>query len=73
MTMIDRENVIKGLEHLRETIRTATQYTFTSGSICAINIKRIDNAIAMLKEKYVETELCERCGRVRLKSKWEGR
>ena len=27
----------------------------------------------MLKEQEAETEWCERCGRVRLKSKWEGR
>ena len=26
-----------------------------------------------LKEQEAETEWCERCGRVRLKSKWEGR
>jgi hypothetical protein len=25
-----------------------------------------------LKEQEAETEWCERCGRVRLKSKWEG-
>jgi len=27
----------------------------------------------LLKEQEAETEWCERCGRVRLKSKWEGR
>ena len=47
----DREKVIEGLENLRETIRTATQYTFTSGGICAMNMKRIDNAISLLKEQ----------------------
>lgn len=26
-----------------------------------------------LKEQEAETELCDRCGRRRLKSKWEGR
>ena len=26
-----------------------------------------------MKEQEAETEWCERCGRVRLKSKWEGR
>ena len=30
------------------------------------------NCSVMLKEQE-ETELCDRCGRVRLKSKWEGR
>jgi len=30
------------------------------------------DALALLKEQS-ETELCDRCGRVRLKSKWEGR
>ena len=49
--MADMEKVIKGLENLRENIRTATQYTFTSGGICAMNIKRIDNAIVLLKEQ----------------------
>ena len=49
--MPDREKVIEGLENLRETIRTATQYTFTSGGICAMNMKRIDNAISLLKEQ----------------------
>ena len=49
--MPEREKVIEGLENLRETIRTATQYTFTSGSICAMSMKRIDNAISLLKEQ----------------------
>ncbi len=49
--MADREKVIEGLENLRETIRTATQYTFTSGGICAMSMKRIDNAISLLKEQ----------------------
>lgn len=49
--MPDREKVIEGLENLRETIRNATQYTFTSGGICAMNMKRIDNAIELLKEQ----------------------
>ena len=29
------------------------------------------DALVLLKEQEAETELCERCGRVRLKSKWE--
>jgi len=29
--------------------------------------------VCLLKEQEAETEWCERCGRVRLKSKWEGR
>lgn len=32
-----------------------------------------DKALKLLKEQEAETEWCERCGRVRLKSKWEGR
>ena len=31
-----------------------------------------EDAIALLKEQP-ETEWCERCGQVRVKSKWEGR
>lgn len=30
------------------------------------------DALVLLNE-HDETELCDRCGRVRLKSKWEGR
>lgn len=70
---MDREKVIKGLEDLRETIRTATQYTFTSGGICAMNMKRIDNAIDLIKEQeapskeelishYGKMYKCKRCG-----------
>ena len=57
--MPDREKVIEGLENLRETIRTATQYTFTSGSICAMSMKRIDNAIDLLKEQQEKIEELE--------------
>ena len=31
------------------------------------------HVLDMLKEQEAEVEWCERCGRVRLKSKWEGR
>ena len=68
---MDKETVIQGLESLRETIRTATQYTFTSGNICAMNMARIDNAIALLKEqvkkghwiykKYDDMFMCSYC------------
>ena len=30
------------------------------------------DAIALLKQQDAEVEYCDRCGRVRLKSKWEG-
>ena len=30
------------------------------------------NALELLKEQDAEVEWCARCGRVRLKSKWEG-
>ena len=36
---------------------------------CALLVR---DALELLKEQE-ETEWCERCGRVRLKSKWEGR
>lgn len=32
----------------------------------------LNDALELLKEQE-EIELCDRCGRVRLKSKWEGR
>ena len=53
--MNDRDEVIKGLESLREMIRTARKYTFTSGGICAMSMGIIDDAIAMLKAD----RLCE--------------
>ena len=36
-------------------------------------LKVVKNDEVLLKEQETETEWCERCGRVRLKSKWEGR
>ena len=61
---MDRKKVVEGLENLRETIRTATQYTFTSGGICAMSMKRIDNAIALLKEQQERIETLESLRRI---------
>ena len=66
--MPDREKVIQGLCDAIGIIHgyVPKRYWGYGEQACR-------DAIALLKEKYVETELCERCGRVRLKSKWEGR
>ena len=64
--MPDREKVISWLEGLAED-ESMMFHSFSEVG----NIAR--TAIALLKEQEAETELCERCGRVRLKSKWEGR
>ena len=62
---MDRENVISTLEK----IKTQTAEIGLDSAVIAHEF--IDNIIVLLKEQ--ETELCDRCGRVRLKSKWEGR
>ena len=36
-------------------------------------IRKKNERIEKLLKEQEETELCDRCGRVRLKSKWEGR
>lgn len=64
IAMPNKEKVIEGLENLRETIRTATQYTFTSIGICAMSMKRIDNALSLLNEQqneynYLQKLYCE--------------
>jgi len=68
---MDREKVIEGLERVYEYIKSSNLHP--SGSEKAMAMNSVKYAIDLLKEKYVETEWCERCGRVRLKSKWEGR
>ena len=60
------EKVVGHLNDCIEASRRDNAWVFVRKDI-------VEDAIALLKEKYVETELCERCGRVRLKSKWEGR
>lgn len=67
--MIDIAETIKGLESLRETIRTATTNTFVSGGLCAMSMRRIDHAIELIKEQQKEIkafclliEWAEECG-----------
>ena len=77
--MMDREKVIKGLEMCirhgeNPSVRCGQKDECPyeqNGLPCWIDLSR--DAIALLKEQEAETEWCERCGRVRLKSKWEGR
>lgn len=80
--MPDREKVIKGLEicaekgawhgldcSMNKAYKDCPYYLCETG--CVVTIAR--DALELLKEQEAETELCDRCGRVRLKSKWEGR
>ena len=62
--MPDREKVIKDLDELYRLIYQSN----VDGEI----LGSLHDALVLLKEQEAETELCERCGRVRLKSKWEG-
>ena len=71
--MPDREKVIKAIEtHLSTDISVGCDdCTYENDGWCTTRV--LADALALLKEQDVETEWCERCGRVRLKSKWEGR
>lgn len=75
--MADLEKVIKALEccQMAYDCKPYEKCPYSNGLECGdCDINRLHyDAIALLKEKCVETEWCERCGRVRLKSKWEGR
>jgi hypothetical protein len=71
--MPDREKVIKGLTACRKTFCESCPYNATdvknTNPICLIN-EMLSDALDLLKEQ--ETELCDRCGRRRVKSKWTG-
>ena len=72
--MIDREKVNRELRTLRLTLELALRNNGKLGNLgCKAGIQYVDDAISMLKEQDAEVEWCERCGRVRLKSKWERR
>ena len=62
--MTDREKIIKGLEQFKADLKP----------YCGnrADWEKFDAGFAMLKEQK-ETELCDRCGRVRLKSKFEAK
>ena len=65
--MPDRE---KYIEVLSETAKKVKE--FNKDTPIKISLECIEDILELLKEQN-KTELCERCGRVRLKSKWEGR
>ncbi len=67
--MPDRETII---ENIREDIDLLTHDRQPTTDELRI-INDLSAAVVLLKEQEEETEWCERCGRVRLKSKWEGR
>lgn len=63
---MDREKVINELiEHIESALSVDSDY------VDCVRTDLLQYTVALLKEQ--ETELCDRCGRVRLKSKWEGR
>jgi len=74
--MIDIEKVVKGLEHCVGYSNSCfecpySEDGYSASAHCKVQVDR--DALELLKEQKAETEWCERCGRVRLKSKWEGR
>ena len=72
--MIDREKVNRELRALRLTLELALRNNGKLGKLgCNAGIQYIDDALSLLKQQEAEVEYCERCGRVRLKSKWERR
>ena len=64
--MVDREKVIKGLHDARRFLEDKEW----SDRRASPHIDSINDALSLLKEQE-ETELCDRCGRRRLKSNWE--
>lgn len=66
-----------GKEYTGEEIDVLVRYVlydWTGGLQDGYCIMSIDTMMhSILRQEAPETEWCERCGRVRLKSKWEGR
>ena len=58
------------LELLKEQVGTINELQNAYGYL---QKQFFDAQDKLLNEQEAETEWCERCGRVRLKSKWEGR
>ena len=73
---IDREKVIGLLqetaEYFRECRNNASFASKAENHFWELQ-NAANEAVELLKEQDAEVEYCERCGRVRLKSKWEGR
>jgi hypothetical protein len=68
-TMPDVETVVANIRKDIDLLTHGRQPTADELRI----INDLSAAVVLLKEQEAEVELCERCGRVRLKSKWEGR
>ena len=68
---MDREKVIKAVEDAFDLVHS--DFIGTDDFNETEWEQNKADAISLLKEQKAETEWCERCGRVRLKSKWEGR
>jgi hypothetical protein len=72
---MDREKVIKGLENCITGFDCPPECPYLDDCndlMKPMFVELAKDALALIKEQE-ETELCDRCGRVRLKSKWEGR
>lgn len=65
-TMPDREKVIAWLNEIVNTLGSFTDDS--EQEVCQL----AKDTLTLLKEQE-ETELCDRCGRVRLKSEWEAK
>ena len=70
---MDREKVINGLKCCCNHIENMSceNCPYNEGDINNCTSELSYDALELLKEQDVEAEWCERCGRVRLKSKWE--
>ena len=67
---MDREKVIKGLEVCFDSSKECNGCPYIATPYCKTTLR--NDVTVLLKEQETEAEWCERCGRVRLKSKWEG-
>ena len=68
---MDKEEIIRRLEKISEH---AVHFSGEPPLILSLDDGiALHEAAELLKEQEAEVEWCERCGRVRLKSKWEGR
>ena len=75
--MANMEKVIKGLECCRSIDDNCEKcpynYEGEHGENECLRGQLMSDILELLQEQEAETEWCDRCGRVRLKSKWEGR
>ena len=72
--MPDRETVLTWLEICGKNDDCSSCCPYgDKGQTLDCRSKLMADALAMLREDDAEVEWCTRCGRIRLKSRWEGR